>query len=86
MIAWLPAEFLQIYYVAVRAVGVSEDVMANYFRIALKDPARSWFINLSLKSIRSWNGLCHEFFINFQGTSKRHDMQIDFAGSSMMKD
>ena len=72
-----PGEFLQIYSTAVKAAGGTEDVMANYFHIALKDSARSWFMNLAPKSISSWEQLCREFMANFQGTSKRPGSQID---------
>lgn len=50
--------------------------MANYFYIALKDSPRSWFMNLAPKSIRTGKGLCREFLINFQGTSKRPRTQV----------
>lgn len=29
------------------------------------------------ESIRSWKGLCREFLVNFQGTSKRLGMQVN---------
>lgn len=42
-----PGEFLEIYSMAVKTAGGSEDVMASYFHIALKDSARSWIMNLA---------------------------------------
>lgn len=67
---------MQIYSTAFCATYGDEDVMANYFHNALKDSAHSWFMNLTSKSIHSWKGLCREFLINFQGTSKRPRTQV----------
>ena len=45
--------------------------MANYFPTALIGSARSWLMNLPPDSVRSWEDLCDQFIVNFQGTSAR---------------
>ena len=47
------AEFLQLYELSIRAANGDEKVMANVFRMALKDEARSWLLNLPAGSISS---------------------------------
>lgn len=41
--------------------------MANWFPMALKGFARSWLMNLLPCSVGSWEDLCHQFVVNFQG-------------------
>ena len=45
--------------------------MANWFPMALKDDARSWFLNLPPGSISSWNEMRDRSLANFQGTRAR---------------
>lgn len=61
------------------AADEDEDVMANYFHIALKGSARFWFLYLAPKSIRSRKGLCLEFLINFQGMTMHPGTQFDLG-------
>ena len=48
-----------------------EKVMANGFPMALKEGARSWFLNLPPGSISSWDEMRTRFIANFQGTRDR---------------
>ena len=45
--------------------------MANWFRMALKDGARSWLLNVPPGSISSWDEMRDRFVANFQGTRYR---------------
>ena len=45
--------------------------MANWFPMALKEPACSWIMNLPEASITSWGDLCEKFVANFRGTYER---------------
>ena len=45
--------------------------MANWFPMALKDGARSWFLNLQHALISSWDEMRDRFVANFQGTRDR---------------
>ena len=41
-----PTEFLQLYEPSIEASNGTEQVMVNWFPMALKDGARSWLLNL----------------------------------------
>nr|ABA96673.1 retrotransposon protein, putative, unclassified [Oryza sativa Japonica Group] len=62
-----PAEFLQVYTTGIEAAGGDDRVMANFFPMALKGQARGWLMNLPPASVHSWEDLCQQFTINFQG-------------------
>jgi hypothetical protein len=49
-------------------VGGDDRVKINYLPTALSGVARSWLINLSERSIYTWDQLCFMFISNFQGT------------------
>jgi hypothetical protein len=53
-----PSEFLQVYITAIMAAGGNDAVMVSYFHVALTGPARTWLMNLTTGSIRSWGELC----------------------------
>jgi hypothetical protein len=72
-----PSEFLQIYSTAIFAAGGADDVMANYFHVALTGSARSWFMSLPEGSISSWENLCSQFIANFAGTCARRGSEAD---------
>jgi hypothetical protein len=60
-----PLEFLQVYVTAITAVGGNTVVMATYFHVALSGPARTWLMNLTPRSVYSWEELCVRFIANF---------------------
>ena len=66
-----PAEFLQLYELAIKAANGDEKVMANWFPMALKDGARTWLLNLAPGTISSWDEMRTRFIANFQGTRDR---------------
>nr|AAK71558.1 putative gag-pol protein precursor [Oryza sativa Japonica Group] len=59
-----PSEFLQIYTTVIVAAGGDDRVMANYFPMALKGPARGWLMTQPPDSIHSWEDLCQQFVRN----------------------
>jgi len=72
-----PSEFLQIYATAIHASGGDQDVMANYFHVALTGPARSWLMNLPDSTIGSWEQMCVQFTTDFAGTCARPGTEVD---------
>ena len=60
-----PAEFLQLYDLSIEVANGDEKVMANWFPMALKDGARSWFLNLPLGLISSRDEMHDHFVTNF---------------------
>ena len=60
-----PAEFLQLYELGIEAANGDENVMANWFPMALKDGARTWLLNLPPGTIFSWDKMCTRFIANF---------------------
>nr|AAP03396.1 putative GAG-POL precursor [Oryza sativa Japonica Group]AAR87204.1 putative GAG-POL precursor [Oryza sativa Japonica Group]ABF98135.1 retrotransposon protein, putative, unclassified [Oryza sativa Japonica Group] len=72
-----PAEFLQVYTTGIEAAGGDDRVMANFFPMALKGQARGWLMNLPPASVHSWEDLCQQFTMNFQGTYPRLGEEAD---------
>jgi hypothetical protein len=70
-----PSEFLQVYVIAIAAVGGDTTVMATYFHVALSGPARTWLMNLALGSIYSWEELCAWFTANFASAYQQHGVE-----------
>ena len=70
-----PSEFLQVYVTAITAAGGDEAVMASYFHVALTGPARTWLMNLTPRSIRSWEELCTMFTANFASAYQQHGVE-----------
>lgn len=54
--------------IAILATGRIENVMANYFHVALNGSTRPRLMSLPSRAIDSWEGLCHRFMVNFQST------------------
>nr|CAH66086.1 H0209A05.3 [Oryza sativa] len=72
-----PAEFLQVYTTGIEAAGGDDRVMANFFPMALKGQARGWLMNLPPASVHSWEDLCQQFTMNYQGTYPRPGEEAD---------
>jgi hypothetical protein len=70
-----PSEFLQVYVTAITAAGGDTTVMATYFHVALSGPARTWLMNLTPRSIYSWEELCVRFVANFASAYERHGVE-----------
>jgi len=52
-----------------------EAFMASYFHVALTGPARTWLMNLTPRSIRSWEELCTTFTRNFAIAYQQHGVE-----------
>jgi hypothetical protein len=70
-----PSEFLQVYVTAITAAGGNTAVMATYFHVALSGPARTWLMNLTLRSVYSWEELCARFVANFASAYQQHGVE-----------
>jgi hypothetical protein len=70
-----PSEFLQVYVTAITAAGGDTTVMATYFHVALSGLARTWLMNLSPRSIYSWEELCARFTANFASAYQLHGVE-----------
>jgi hypothetical protein len=70
-----PSEFLQVYITAITAVGGNDAFMASYFHVALTGPARTWLMNLTPGSIRSWGELCAQFTANFASAYQQQGVE-----------
>jgi hypothetical protein len=70
-----PSEFLQVYVTAITAAGGNTAVMASYFHVALTEPARTWLMNLTPRSIYSWEELCARFTANFASAYQQHGVE-----------
>jgi hypothetical protein len=49
--------------------------MARYFYVALTGLARTWFMNLTLGSIYSWEELCAQFIAIFASAYQQHGVE-----------
>jgi hypothetical protein len=70
-----PSEFLQVYVTAITTAGGDTTVMATYFHVALSGPARTWLMNLTPRSIYSWEELCARFTANFASAYQWHGVE-----------
>jgi hypothetical protein len=71
------AKFMQIYSTSILAARGNQVIMANYFPMALTSMTRSWFKNLTIGSLFSWEVLCHQFTTNFESTYAWPDNEVD---------
>jgi hypothetical protein len=74
-----PIEWLDVYRLAIEAVGGDSYVMANYLPICLSSSARTWLMGLLTGSIHSWSDLCQQFVSNFWATCERPGVDWDLA-------
>jgi hypothetical protein len=74
-----PVEWLEVYQLAIEAVGGDAYVMANYLPVCLSSSARSWLLELPAESVRSWNHLCQLFTSNFYATCAHPSIDWDLA-------
>jgi hypothetical protein len=49
--------------------------MPSYFHVALTRPARTWLMNLTLGSIKSWGELYMLFSANFASAYQQHGVE-----------
>jgi hypothetical protein len=70
-----PSEFLQVYVTTITAAGGNTTVMATYFHVALSGPARTWLMNLTPRSVYSWEQLYARFVTNFASAYQQHGVE-----------
>jgi hypothetical protein len=70
-----PSEFLQVYVTAITAAGGNTVVMASYFHVALTGLAWIWLMNLTPRSVYSWEELCARFTTNFVSAYQQHGVE-----------
>ena len=49
--------------------------MSSYFHVALPGPARNWLMNLTPRTIQSWEELCARFSANFVSAYQQHGVE-----------
>jgi hypothetical protein len=59
-----PAEWLEVYQLAIKATRGDSYMMANYFSVCLSSSARTWLLGHSTGSVYSWSHLCRLFTSN----------------------
>jgi hypothetical protein len=72
-----PTEFLQICSTSILTAGGNEEVMANYFLVALIGMAQSLLMNLLEGSLTSWVELCHQFMANVESAYTHLGIEVD---------
>jgi hypothetical protein len=74
-----PAEWLEVYQLAIEAAGGDSYIMANYLLVCLSSFAKTWLLGLTTWSVHSWNHLCWLFTSNFRATCARSGVDWDLA-------
>jgi hypothetical protein len=74
-----PADWLEVYQLAIEAVGGNSYVMANYLPVFLSSSARTWLLGLPSGSVCSWTHLCRLFNNNFHATCAHPGAKWDLA-------
>jgi hypothetical protein len=69
------SEFRQVYVTAIMTASGNTAVMASYFHVALTGPARTWLMNLTPRSVYSWEELCAWFTANFANAYQQHGVE-----------
>jgi hypothetical protein len=59
-------EWLEVYQLAIEAVGEDSYMMANYLPICLSSLARTWLMELPTGSVRSWLGFMAVYLVILQ--------------------
>jgi hypothetical protein len=72
-------EWLEVYQLAIEAIGGDSYVMANYLSVYLSSSAKTWLLELPAESVRSWNHLHRLFTSNFRATWARPGVDWDLA-------
>jgi hypothetical protein len=64
-----------VYVTAITAAGGNTAVMATYFHVALSRPAWTWLMNLTPRSVYSWEELYARFVVNFASAYQQHGVE-----------
>jgi hypothetical protein len=74
-----PAEWLEVYQLAIKATGGDSYVMANYLPVCLSSSARTWLLGHPTGSVHSWTHLCRLFTSNFRATCTHPGVDLNLA-------
>jgi hypothetical protein len=66
-----PAEWLEVYQLAIEATGGDSYVISKYLPVCLSSSARTWLLRFPVGSVCSWNHLCWLFTSNFHAMCAR---------------
>jgi hypothetical protein len=80
-----PAEWLEVYQLAIKAISGDSYVMENYLLVCLSSSSRTWLLGLPMGSVCSWNHLCWLFTSNFRATCARPGVDWDLASAIQKK-
>ena len=68
---------MQLYEIAICAVGGNSDVMANYLPIMVSQSTNNWLMGLGEDSIESWDDLKRVFIKNYMATCQQPSTKYD---------
>jgi hypothetical protein len=74
-----PAEWPEVYQLAIEVTGGDSYIMVNYLPVYVSSSARTWLLGLPAGSVHSWNHLCRLFTINFHATCAHSGVNWDLA-------
>jgi hypothetical protein len=74
-----PAEWLEVYQLAIEAARGYSYMMANYLLVCLSSLVKTWLLGLPTRSVRSWSHLCRLFTSNFWATCARSGVEWHLA-------
>jgi hypothetical protein len=74
-----PVEWLEVYQLAIEAVGGGSYVMANYLPVYLSSSTRTWLLGLPSGSVHSWTHMCYLFNSNFRATCAHPGVEWDLT-------
>jgi hypothetical protein len=72
-------EWLEVYQLAIEAVGGDSYIMANYLSIYLSSSARTSLLGHSTGFVWSWSDLCRQLISNFRVACERPRVKWDLA-------
>jgi hypothetical protein len=74
-----PAEWLEVYQLAIEAAEGDSYIMANHVPVWLSSSVRTWLLGLPTGLVRSWNHLCWLFTNNFHAMCTHRGVDWDLA-------
>jgi hypothetical protein len=80
-----PAEWLEVYQLAIEAARGYSYMMANYLLACLSSLVKTWLLGLPTGSVRSWSHLCQLFTSNFWATCARSGVKWHLASMVQKK-
>jgi hypothetical protein len=74
-----PAEWLEVYQLAIEAAEGDSYIMANHVPVWLSSSVRTWLLGLPMGLVHSWNHLCWLFTNNFHAMCTHRGVDWDLA-------